>query len=126
MASSHEFILTTNPPRARYLISRALANQGFEVSETLTSALLARRGDVRATELWGPFAGKRFQLTFLVDFMTSREGRPVARLERSRSAGARKGGVLGAVKTNSVFEQVTGEIRWILGNAGAFGGMSTL
>jgi hypothetical protein len=126
MTSSQDFFLSTNESRARYLISRALTNQGFEVSQTSTSALLAVRGSFRATRLWGAFAGKKFQLTFLVDFFTSQEGRSVARLECSQGAGSRKGGLLGAIKTNSAFDKATGEICWILGNAGAFAGLSAI
>jgi len=118
MASAHDFFLLGDHETAKQLVVSALASEGFVVTSTPTGGLLAKRGSAASTFWLGAFAGKNFQLTFLVDFMVDQQGRLVARLNRNMAGGAMKGGAIGAAKTDTAFQETANAIAATLHPAG--------
>jgi len=110
MAASHDFFISGDHEAARKVIAEALQSQGFAVSSTPENGFLAKRGSAGKTLLLGAMAGKSFQVSFVVDFMVDDQGRLVARLGRNMTSGALKGGVIGASRTNTVFEETANAI----------------
>ena len=102
MASVHDFFISGDHTAARAQFARALEAQGFELSET-PKGLLAKRGSLPLTILFGAMAGKKFHVTFIIEFFVDDSGQFVARLSRDIAAGALKGGAIGANMTNNVF-----------------------
>ncbi|MFF2050228.1 hypothetical protein ACFVU2_01385 [Leifsonia sp. NPDC058194] len=118
MASAHDFFLLGDHEAAKQLVASALHAEGFTVSTTPAGGLLAKRGSGAATILLGAWAGKNFQMSFLVDFMVDEHGRLVARLNRNLAGGALKGGAIGAARTDSAFQQTANAIAGVLQPAG--------
>ena len=48
-------------------------------------------------------AGKKFHVSFIVEFYTAEDGGLIARLNRDVATGALKGGAIGANMTNNAF-----------------------
>jgi hypothetical protein len=118
MATAHDFFLLGDHGAGRQLVVTALQNDGFAVTSTPTGGLLAKRGSTAATVWLGALAGKNFQVSFQVDFMVDQQGRLVARLHRNLTAGALKGGAIGAAKTDTAFQQTANAIAAALHQAG--------
>ncbi|MFF2052832.1 hypothetical protein ACFVU2_14615 [Leifsonia sp. NPDC058194] len=118
MASAHDFFLLGDHEAAKQLVVSALQSEGFTVTSTPTGGLLAKRGSAASTFWLGAFAGKNFQMSFLVDFMVDQQGRLVARLNRNMAGGALKGGAIGAAKTDTAFQETANAIAAILHPAG--------
>jgi len=118
MASAHDFFLLGDHEAAKQLVVSALTSEGFVVTSTPTGGLLAKRGSAASTFWLGAFAGKNFQLTFLVDFMVDQQGRLVARLNRNMAGGGLKGGGIGAAKTDTAFQETANAIAAALHPAG--------
>lgn len=118
MASAHDFFLLGDHEAAKQLVFSALAAEGFTVTSTPTGGLLAKRGSAASTFWLGAFAGKNFQMSFLVDFMVDQQGRLVARLNRNMAGGALKGGAIGAAKTDTAFQETANAIAAYLHPAG--------
>jgi hypothetical protein len=122
LASSHDFFITGGTEFGKTLVARALEGQGFSLSATPAGGFLATRGSAAATVLLGGLAGKKFHITFVVDFMTDQDGRLVARLNRGLGSGALKGGALGASKTNTAFQDAADAIGRSLAEAQVLAG----
>ncbi|GIT82137.1 hypothetical protein LLS1_38060 [Leifsonia sp. LS1] len=118
MASAHDFFLLGDHEAARQLVVSALQSEGFVVTTTPTGGLLAKRGSAASTFWLGAWAGKNFQVSFLVDFMVDQQGRLVARLNRNMAGGALKGGAIGAAKTDAAFQETANAIAAVLHPAG--------
>jgi hypothetical protein len=118
MASAHDFFLLGDHEAAKQFVVSALSAEGFVVTSTPTGGLLAKRGSASSTFWLGAFAGKNFQLTFLIDFMVDQQGRLVARLNRNMAGGALKGGAIGAAKTDAAFHETANAIAAVLHSAG--------
>ena len=118
MASAHDFFLIGDHESAKQLVVSALQGDGFTVTATPAGGLLAKRGSAAATVWLGAMAGKNFHVSFLVDFMVDQQGRLVARLNRNMAGGALKGGVIGAAKTDTAFQETANSIAAALHRAG--------
>jgi hypothetical protein len=118
MASSHDFFIAGDHHAARSMVCQALEGLGYTISPTRGDGILADRGSTAATVLWGAMAGKKFRVSFPVDFMVDQRGLLVARLNRSLMGGALKGGAIGAAKTNSAFQDAADAIGVAVNRAG--------
>ncbi|MET3566311.1 hypothetical protein SAMN04515691_2921 [Leifsonia sp. 98AMF] len=118
MPAAHDFILLGDHDAGRRLVASALEAQGFLVSATPRGGLLAKRGSIGMTLLLGALAGSKFQVTFLVELMVDAESHLVARLNRDMTAGALKGGAVGAAKVNRAFQETANAIHSALQRAG--------
>lgn len=121
MASNYSFLLSDSIESARPRIVSALAANGFASEPLSNGGLVATRGSARRTLLLGGLAGKHLHMRFEVQFLTDTrpEGdRVVARISRNLTAGALAGGVIGATRTASVFDELAGRIRDNLAHAG--------
>ena len=84
-------------------MGKALEGAGFSVTTNPNGTFQATRGSLSRTLLLGAMAGKKFHVTFTVEFFSDPNGNLVARLNRNVSGGALKGGALGANMTNNAF-----------------------
>lgn len=110
MPSAHDFFLLGDHEAAKHTVASALQREGFAVTTTPAGGLLAKRGSTAATVWLGAMAGKNFHVSFTVDFMVDQQGRLVARLNRNMAGGALKGGVIGAAKTDTAFQETANAI----------------
>jgi hypothetical protein len=99
-------------------VSKALEAAGFEVTINPNGTFLATRGSLSRTLLLGAMAGKKFHVTFNVDFFSDPQGNLIARLNRNASGGALKGGAIGANMTNNVFLETANALIATLGATG--------
>ena len=105
MASQIEFTLSGDQAAARDIVLAATAAQGFAAQATNEWSYLLTRGSNGKTLLLGAMAGKDFYLKFGVDFSVAGDGF-VARLSRDVAGSALRGGVIGASKASSAFQQL--------------------
>jgi len=84
-------------------VGKALESQGFTITVNPNGTYQATRGSLSKTLLLGAMAGKKFHVTFTVEFFSDPEGNLIARLNRNVSGGALKGGAIGANMTNNAF-----------------------
>ena len=84
-------------------MGKALEAAGFTVTLNPNGSFLATRGSLSRTLLLGAMAGKKFHVTFNVEFFSDPQGNLIARLNRNVSGGALKGGAIGANMTNNAF-----------------------
>lgn len=84
-------------------MGKALERAGFTVTLNPNGTFQATRGSLSRTLLLGAMAGKKFHVTFTVEFFSDPNGNLIARLNRNVSGGALKGGALGANMTNNAF-----------------------
>ena len=122
MPAAHDFFLLGDHDAGRRLVASALQAEGFTVTATPSGGLLAKRGSAASSFWLGAFAGKSYQVTFLVDFMVDAEGRLVARLNRNMVSGALKGGAIGAARIDTAFQETANAIAATLHPAGVLAG----
>lgn len=120
--ASHDFFITGDQVAARTAVSAALQAQGFAVNTLPNGTTVADRGSKPMTFLFGALAGKKFHVSFAIDYSQDANGRLVARLNRDMVAGAFKGGALGAAKTKSAFEQTANALQAALAAQGILAG----
>jgi len=84
-------------------VGKALEAEGFAITVNPNGSFQATRGSLSRTLLLGAMAGKKFHVTFTVEFFSDPEGNLIARLNRNVSGGALKGGAIGANMTNNAF-----------------------
>lgn len=121
MAAGYEFFLSDSIDDARSRVAGVLAANGFASEQSPNGGLIATRGNATRTLLLGAFAGKHTHMRFDVQFFADDrpEGdRVVARITRDLAAGALRGGVLGAARTASVFDELAVRIGAGLTEAG--------
>jgi len=118
MAASYDYFITGDHASARGLIERSLEQHGFTVGATETGDFAVTRGSMGATVWLGGLAGKKFHLSFSVEFFVDQEGRLVARLNRNMTGGVLKGGAIGASKTDSAFVETANMLADALSGAG--------
>lgn len=118
MATTTDYILSTDQAQAFQSVHEGLVEQGFTVTSTPNGGLHATRGSAVATALLGGLAGKKFHIAFVVNFMTDSAGRLVARITRDMTSGALKGGAVGAVKTGNAFTTTTDALEQRFAQAG--------
>lgn len=117
--ASHDFFISGDHTAARAAVSAALQAQGFSVTALPNgTTLVAARGSKAATFWLGALAGKNFHVSLAVDYAQDAEGRLVARLNRDMTAGALKGGAIGAAKTKTVFEETANALQAALASHG--------
>jgi hypothetical protein len=121
MASSYDYFLSDSIDDARSRVADVLAANGFASEPSPNGGLIASRGNATRTLLLGGLAGKHMHMRFDVQFFTDArpEGdRIVARISRDLAAGALKGGVIGATRTASVFDELATRLGAGLAEAG--------
>ncbi|GAB3599752.1 hypothetical protein [Microbacterium tumbae] len=121
--ASHDFFLTGAPTAARATISAVLQAQGYSVQELPTgTTTVASRGSKQKTFWLGAMAGRGFHVSFAVDYSQDAAGNLVARLNRDLTAGAFKGGAIGAAKTKTAFEELANALQAALAQTGQLAG----
>lgn len=103
MASVYDIFISGDHDEAKGFVAGSLEDQGFTLTRTPAGGLIAKRGSMGMTIAFGAMAGKKFQITFTLDFFVDAAGNLVARLTRDITTGALKGGALGANMTNNRF-----------------------
>jgi hypothetical protein len=117
MAASYDFVLTVGPKEACDRLRAILRTNGFTTEQSPEGGLIASRGNPTRTLLLGAFAGKAIYLRFDVEFIGG--GAPViARLRREPGAGAVRGGLIGATRTASIFDELARRVGAALAEAG--------
>jgi hypothetical protein len=122
VATSYDLFLSGDPAAGKQLIATILGENGFAVTVTPEGNYIAKRGSLALTLLIGAMAGKRFQITFTVDFFADAEGKLVARLNRNLTGSALKGGAIGANMANTRFGETYGVLSASLLAAGVLTG----
>jgi len=122
MASIHDFFISGEHEQGKHRVAEALQSQGFTIESTPNGGFLAKRGSLAKTLWLGAFAGKDFQVTFIVEFFVDAAGQLVARLNRDIGAGLLKGGAIGASKTSTAFDETVNGIGTSLTAAGVYAG----
>ncbi len=117
MAANYDFFLTDSIDAARERLAGILAANGFTAEGTPNGGLLASRGNATRTLLLGGLAGKAIHMRFDVQFFEDGD-RIVARLSREHAAGALKGGIIGASRTATVFDELSNRVGAALAEAG--------
>lgn len=117
MAISYHWLLGDPIETARSRCAAILAANGFATLPSPTGGLIASRGSALRTLILGGLAGSGLRLNFDVEF-ESESDRTTVRLARRRSAGALTGGVIGATRTASVFDELGRRVEAALADAG--------
>jgi hypothetical protein len=105
MASVIEFDLSGDQSAAKALVQTAVTGQGFALEPTGDWSAMLTRGKATKSLLLGAMAGKDFYLKFGLDFSEA-DGRLVARLSRDVASSAIRGGVIGATKASTAFQEL--------------------
>ena len=117
--ASHDFIINGDHTAARATIAAALQAEGYALNALPNgTTIVAARGSKAATLWIGALAGKNFHVSFAVDYAQDAEGRLIARLKRDMTAGALKGGAIGAAKTKTAFEETANALQAALASSG--------
>lgn len=117
--ASHDFFINGDHTAARAVVASTLGAQGFTVTALPTgTSIVAARGSKAATLWLGALAGKSFHVSFAVDYSQDAEGRLIARLNRDMTAGALKGGAIGAARTKAAFEETANALQTALASSG--------
>jgi hypothetical protein len=118
MTTSYDLFIAGDQAASKQLVATSLEQSGFAVTETPEGNFVARRGSLGLTIALGAMAGKRFHVSFTVDFFTDAEGQLVARLNRNLTGSALKGGAIGASIANNRFGETYGALLAALQTAG--------
>lgn len=119
MASTYDFTLAGDPAAAHQVVFGALASIGHQSTALADGTFAVTRGDGGKTVLLGAFAGKNFHTKFTLQFFDGPDG-SVARFTRVGALGGLKGGIVGASKTNHVFDEAARTIDAVTRQAGLF------
>ena len=119
MASVIEFDLSGDNAAAKQVVETAAAAQGFAVEATGDWSAFLIRGSSTKSLLLGAMAGKDFYLKFGLDFSVN-DGHLVARLSRDVASSALRGGVIGASKASSAFQELADAVGAATTQAGIF------
>ncbi|MCU1415265.1 MAG: hypothetical protein JWN80_2605 [Microbacteriaceae bacterium] len=125
MAGTYDYFLTDSLDDARTRLAEILRQNGFAAEATPNGGLVASRGSATRTLLLGGLAGKGMHMRFDVQFFDD-NGRVVARLSRDLAAGALKGGLIGATRTASVFDELAARVGAALTAAGVLSETKTV
>jgi hypothetical protein len=126
MASMIEFVLTGDQEAAKQLVLGATAQQGFAATATDAWNFDIERGSNGLSIAFGALAGKSFYMRFQLGFSVDPEGRLVARLSRDATGSALRGGVIGANKAASTFQEVADAIGAAATQSGIFAANRTI
>jgi hypothetical protein len=126
VASMIEFVLTGDQETAKKVVLDAIAQQGFAATAVDGWNFDLTRGSNGLTIAFGALAGKSFYMKFHVGFSADAEGRLVARLSRDATGSALRGGVIGADKAATTFQQVADSIGAATTQAGVFASNRTI
>ena len=119
MASTYDFTLTGDPAAAHQIVFGALASIGHQTAALADGTFAVSRGSGAATFWLGALSGNNFHTKFTLQFFDG-EGSTVARFTRVGSLGGLKGGVIGASKTNDIFNEASRAIDAVTRQAGIF------
>jgi len=120
MASVHDFFISGDHEQGKHRVAEALQAQGFTIESTPNGGFVVKRGNMTKTIWLGAFAGKDFQVTFIVEFFVDDKGLLVARLNRDLGSGLLKGGAIGASKTSDAFNETVHGVGTALSAAGVY------
>lgn len=123
MASTYDFTLSGDPGAAHGIVFAALAADGHQAAALADGTFAISRGSGAKTFWLGAMAGKGFHTKFTLQFFDGEAG-TVARFTRVGALGGLKGGVIGAAKTNDVFDAAARAIDAATRQAGIFGGVT--
>lgn len=123
MASTYDFTLTGDPAAAHGVVFAALAAEGHQAAPLADGTFAIVRGSGAKTFWLGAMAGKGFHTKFSLQFFDGEAG-TVARFTRVGALGGLKGGVIGASKTNDVFNAAARAIDDGTRQAGIFGSVT--
>jgi hypothetical protein len=126
VASMIEFVLTGDQEAAKKVVLDAIAQQGFAATATDGWNFDLTRGSNGLTIAFGALAGKNFYMKFHAAFSADAEGHLVARLSRDATGSALRGGVIGADKANTTFQQVADAVGAATTQAGVFASNRTI
>lgn len=118
MASVIEFDLSGDQAAAKAIVQTAVTGQGFALEPTGDWSAMLNRGNSTKSLLLGGMAGKDFYLKFGLDF--SAAGHLVARLSRDAASSAIRGGVIGASKASTAFQDLADAVGTAATQAGIF------
>ena len=119
MASVIEFDLSGDQTAAKAVVQTAVTGQGFALEPTGDWSATLTRGNSTKSLLLGAMAGKDFYLKFGLDFSAA-DGHLVARLSRDVASSAIRGGVIGASKASSAFQDLADAVGTAATQAGIF------
>ena len=119
MASVIEFDVSGDQNAAKGVVQAAAAAQGFAVEPTGDWSAFLTRGSSTKSLLLGALAGKDFYLKFGLDFSVA-DGHLVARLSRDVASSALRGGVIGASKASTAFQDLADAVGGAVTQAGIF------
>jgi hypothetical protein len=119
MASVIEFDLSGDQAAAKAVVQTAVTAQGFGLQPTGDWSALLTRGNSTKSFLLGAMAGKDFYLKFGLDFSVA-DGHLVARLSRDVASSAIRGGVIGASKASTAFQDLADAVGTATTQAGIF------
>jgi hypothetical protein len=119
MASVIEFDLNGDNAAAKGVVEAAASAQGFTVESTGDWTAFLTRGSSTKSLLLGAMAGKDFYLKFGLDFSLT-DGHLVARLSRDVASSALRGGVIGASKASTAFQDLADAVGAAVTQAGIF------
>jgi hypothetical protein len=126
VASMIEFVLTGDQEAAKKVVLDAIAQQGFAATAVDGWNFDLTRGSNGLTIAFGALAGKNFYMKFHVGFSADAAGAFVARLSRDATGSALRGGVIGADKANTTFQQVADAVGAATTQAGIFASNRTI
>jgi hypothetical protein len=119
MAAVIEFDVSGDQAAAKAVVQAAVAAQGFAVEPTGDWSFFLVRGSSTKSFLLGAMAGKDFYLKFGLDFSVA-DGHLVVRLSRDVASSALRGGVLGASKASTAFQQLADAVGSAVTQASVF------
>ncbi|MEO6116815.1 MAG: hypothetical protein ABIP33_10565 [Pseudolysinimonas sp.] len=119
MAAVIEFDVSGDQAAAKAVVQAAVAAQGFAAEATSDWSFLLTKGSSTKSLLLGAMAGKDFYLKFGLDFSVA-DGHLVVRLSRDVASSAIRGGVIGASKASSAFQNVADAVGAAVTQAGIF------
>jgi hypothetical protein len=121
-----EFVLTGDPEAAKKVVLDATAQHGFTATARDAWNVDLERGSNGLSIAFGALAGKKFYLKFQLGFSVDADGRLVARLSRDATGSALRGGVVGANKATTTFQEVADAVGAATTRAGVFAANRTV
>ena len=83
MATKCDFAITGTPDAALDAARLSLEAQGFDVSDSPTDGLVAQRGDILSTLVFGSFAKKNIFAMVYVKTFVDKHGQSILRISRN-------------------------------------------
>jgi hypothetical protein len=83
MATKFDFAITCTPNTALNAARLALEAQGFDVSESPTDGLIAQRGNILSTLVFGSFAKNNIFAVVHARAFVDKQGRSILRISRN-------------------------------------------